>query len=255
MTMPKYAASYEQHFHDLFEILSNSATRGPIELPFPDERAASYFRLRFYSFQRTVMAEAERGLEKALKHNNTSAILRHEQRQEQVMRSKRFQLRLSGSTVICADRDESLPEVSATLGSILAQHRAQQSAASAIPVTELIRAHQLEQSDRVYEGYICAPSSTPQPPEAPSDTPPLDPLVDPYGPPIDSPSTPKAPSAIPCDLAAKRLSNGRETAYDCSTPEKARIAQEEWAKFAEAHEDLPPHTCTVDGNRVIISPN
>lgn len=127
MAMPKFSASYEQTFHLLLEVLSQPTTSGTIEIPQPSEKDANYFRLRYYAFQRTLLAEADRELMQAAKLHDNPGMQAAKEKALKTKLSKKFsvtiRLKDNGYVVAFTDRDDRFASANDMLmGMLTKQH-------------------------------------------------------------------------------------------------------------------------------------
>jgi len=127
MAMPKFSASYEQTFHLLLEVLSQPTTSGTIEIPQPSEKDANYFRLRYYAFQRTLLAEADREMLQASKLHDNAGMQAAKDKELKTKLSKKFSVTIrqkdGAFSVAFTDRDDRFASANDMLmGMLTKQH-------------------------------------------------------------------------------------------------------------------------------------
>lgn len=107
MTMPRHPSSYEQLLHVLLQNLAAPTLKETIRIEKKTPEDAIKFRLRYYAFCRTVLADAEKRMDKAIAKNYPKEILNSIQRDmDNVYKAKRFIVKVQGSDVLFSDRDQ-----------------------------------------------------------------------------------------------------------------------------------------------------
>lgn len=146
MGIPKSALSYEQDYHELRELLSSPRAPEVLELPFATQKEMRHFRMRWYAFQRTCLAEQERIQDKARKNNDTAQMLASREHERLTLQCKRFEVSEQGLNgrgewiLRIASRDGKYPQASKQISALLNQVREQHNATQKA-IQEHIRSH------------------------------------------------------------------------------------------------------------------
>lgn len=191
MGIPKSALSYEVEYHELRELLGSIHAPDKMELPFETQAEMRHFRMRWYAFQRTCLAEQERIQEKALKMGDTARHAESRTHEKITLQCKRFEVIELGENEFgkwvlkVASRDGKYPAASAQISALVAEARNR----SETLQREIASIKPISKHDEALNNFLLGTSLNPLPPTTPQATPPTPPSTS-----QDQPATPADPT-------------------------------------------------------------